>query len=104
MKKAFVLLAMCFVWGTLANAAEPNSVRMVKSEMTRNPEPRTIDFNVNCRWNYTHGLLLQSFMLAAEKHPSAFAGSYHSVHPSYLSHDVYHHAYRKFAHSCGGIT
>ncbi len=70
MKKAFFLLALCLAWGTLANAAETNAVRMVKSEMTRNPEPRTIDFNVNCRWNYTHGLLLQSFMLAAEKHPN----------------------------------
>lgn len=53
-----------------ALGSEPNSVQMVKSELTRNPEPRTIDYNVNWKWNYTHGLLLQSMLKAAEKHPT----------------------------------
>lgn len=49
--------------------AEPNAVRMVKSEITRMPEASMIDFNTALKWNYTHGLELQSFMLAAAQHP-----------------------------------
>lgn len=53
-----------------AFAQEPNSVRMVKSELIRNPEPKSIDFNVVMKWNYTHGLLLQSMLMTAEQYPT----------------------------------
>lgn len=49
--------------------AEPYSVRMVKSEITRMPTADMIDFNTTLKWNYTHGLELQSMMLCAEQHP-----------------------------------
>ena len=49
--------------------AEPNAVRMVKSEIIRMPDASMIDFNTALKWNYTHGLELQSFMLAAAQHP-----------------------------------
>ncbi len=49
---------------------EPMSVRMVKSEMLRNPSPLTIDFNVKKKWNYTHGLLLQSMLQCADRYPA----------------------------------
>lgn len=48
---------------------EPYSVRMVKSEITRMPEAWMIDFNTQLKWNYTHGLELQSMIQAAEQHP-----------------------------------
>jgi len=62
-----IVIALSFA--TL-KATEPNSLRMVKSELLRNPEARTIDFNTDWKWNYTQGLLLQSFMQAAEVHPT----------------------------------
>lgn len=49
--------------------SEPMSVRMVKSEITRMPSPAGIDFNTRLRWNYTHGLELQSMLLAAQQYP-----------------------------------
>ena len=61
-------------------AAEPKSVQMVKSEIIRNPEPRTIDYNVVWKWNYTHGLLLQSMLQTAEKHPEIEASVDKYVH------------------------
>lgn len=64
------ILAICACLAMTCSAIEPNSVRMVKSEMMRNPDARTIDFNTNWKWNYTQGLLLQSMMQAAEKYPT----------------------------------
>lgn len=55
---------------SLSLAVEPYSVRMVKSELTRNPEHRTIDYNERLKWNYTHGLLMQSMLLTGEKYPT----------------------------------
>ncbi len=70
MKKVILLLTVCLTYCTSGIAIEPNSVRMVKSEIMRNPEPRTIDFVDYYKWNYTQGLVLQSFLLAAEQHPN----------------------------------
>jgi unsaturated rhamnogalacturonyl hydrolase len=50
--------------------AEPQSVRMVKSEMTRMPEAWMIDFSTVLKWNYCHGLELQSFMQVADQYPA----------------------------------
>ena len=70
MKKKLLLLTSLMVLASVCLADEPNSVRMVKSELARNPEPRTIDYNVAWKWNYTHGLLLQSMLLTAQKYPT----------------------------------
>ncbi|MBP5499245.1 MAG: glycoside hydrolase family 88 protein, partial [Bacteroidales bacterium] len=48
---------------------EPNSVRMVRSEIARNPDCVTIDYNTQLKWNYTHGLLMQSMLMAAQQYP-----------------------------------
>ena len=48
---------------------EPYSVRMVKSELIRLPEAWMIDFNTTLKWNYTHGLEIQSMIQTAELHP-----------------------------------
>jgi unsaturated rhamnogalacturonyl hydrolase len=55
--------------GTGTSVAEPQSVRMVKSEMTRMPEAWMIDFSTALKWNYCHGLELQSFMQVADQYP-----------------------------------
>lgn len=68
MMKKTILFALLASFAIMGLAIEPNSLRMVKSELVRNPEARTIDFNSDWKWNYTHGLLLQSMMVAAEKH------------------------------------
>ena len=48
---------------------EPVSVRMVRSELVRNADCVNIDYNTVLKWNYTHGLLTQSMLLAAEQYP-----------------------------------
>ena len=48
---------------------EPYSVRMVRSEIARNPDCVTIDYNTQLKWNYTHGLLMQSMLMAAQQYP-----------------------------------
>ena len=40
----------------------PMSIRMVQSEMTRNPEGWMLDFSTSLKWNYCHGLECQSFL------------------------------------------
>lgn len=70
MNKILLTLALILLPCSLSLGAEPHSVRMVKSELMRNPEHRTIDFNERLKWNYTHGLLMQSMLLTAAKHPT----------------------------------
>ena len=41
---------------------KPWSVRMAESEMIRNPQAWQLDFVKEPKWNYTHGLVLQSMM------------------------------------------
>ena len=41
---------------------KPWSVRMAESEMIRNPKAWQLDFVKEPKWNYTHGLVLQSMM------------------------------------------
>uniref|UniRef100_UPI0040577793 glycoside hydrolase family 88/105 protein n=1 Tax=Alistipes sp. TaxID=1872444 RepID=UPI0040577793 len=54
----------------LADGSEPLSVRMVQSEMRRNPSPTNLDGipEGQVKWNYTTGLELQSFLDVAEKY------------------------------------
>lgn len=68
--KRNIIIILAVLLATSVFAAETNSLRMVKSEIVRNPEAKNIDFNTVWKWNYTHGLLLQSMMMAAEKHPT----------------------------------
>ena len=71
--KLFFISALCLLTLGVAQAqeeSEPMSVRMVKSELVRNPDPKTIDYNVELKWNYTHGLLIQSMQKCAAKYPS----------------------------------
>ncbi len=75
------LLAICVIFSTTMSlvAGEPNSLRMLKSEIIRNPEAKSIDYNTTWKWNYTHGLLLQSMMQVAEKYPAIEATVDHYV-------------------------
>ena len=45
----------------------PYYVRMVESEMQRNPESWMVDFSKKIKWNYTHGLELQAILQLSEK-------------------------------------
>ena len=52
-----------------AAAQEPYSIRMIRSEMQRNPEATYLDGRNGARkWNYTTGLELKSFMDAAKRY------------------------------------
>lgn len=42
---------------------------MVQSEITRIPNPKHIDYNTQWKWNYTHGLELQSMLQCADQYP-----------------------------------
>lgn len=53
---------------TSAQPEVPQSIRMVKSEMQRMPEGWMIDFSKGLKWNYCHGLEIQSFLEAADQY------------------------------------
>ena len=72
-------LSLLFAAGALAlgltscetkTQPEPFSVRMVKSEINRMPDASMIDFNQQLKWNYTHGLELESMIMTAEQNPA----------------------------------
>ncbi|SEA17255.1 unsaturated rhamnogalacturonyl hydrolase [Porphyromonadaceae bacterium NLAE-zl-C104] len=73
MKKTSVLLLMLIpifmmnCSGGKETPADPYYVRMADSEMQRNPESWMIDFVKAIKWNYTHGLELQSILQVWEK-------------------------------------
>lgn len=59
-----ILAAAC-----AAYAQEPYSVRMIRSEMQRNPDATYLDGrNGERKWNYTTGLELKSFMDASKRY------------------------------------
>ncbi|MBQ0057354.1 MAG: glycoside hydrolase family 88 protein [Bacteroidales bacterium] len=62
---------------------EPMSIQMVKSEITRMPEPSMIDYNTQLKWNYTHGLELQSMLQCADRYPN-MAATIHDYVNQYL--------------------
>ena len=67
MKRLSIVLALLVT--VSAFAQEPYSVRMIKSEMQRNPDATYLDGRNGVRkWNYTTGLELKSFMDAADRY------------------------------------
>ena len=67
MKRLSIVLALLIT--VSAFAKEPYSVRMIKSEMQRNPDATYLDGRNGVRkWNYTTGLELKSFMDAADRY------------------------------------
>ncbi len=68
MKKLITILSMLLIAGSVF-AQEPYSVRMIRSEMKRNPDATYLDGrNGERKWNYTTGLELKSFMDAAGRY------------------------------------
>lgn len=64
-----LLLSFMIFVAALASAHEPYSVRMIRSEMQRNPDATHLDGrNGERKWNYTTGLELKSFMDAAKRY------------------------------------
>ena len=67
MKRLSIVLALLVT--VSAFAQEPYSVRMIRSEMQRNPDATYLDGRNGVRkWNYTTGLELKSFMDAADRY------------------------------------
>ena len=67
MKRLITILAVLI--GISASAGEPYSIRMIRSEMQRNPDATYLDGrNGERKWNYTTGLELKSFMDAAKRY------------------------------------
>ena len=67
MRRLYIILALLVA--VSAFAQEPYSVRMIKSEMQRNPDATYLDGRNGVRkWNYTTGLELKSFMDAADRY------------------------------------
>jgi len=75
MKPFLPLLALSSLLATLPacttqpTAETPLSVQMVRSELVRNADCVHIDYNTILKWNYTHGLLLQSMLLTEQQYP-----------------------------------
>lgn len=63
--KFFFLAA--FMAFTVVLQAQRNYIRMADSEMKRNPEAWMVDFSKALKWNYTHGLVLQSIIQVYDK-------------------------------------
>ena len=64
-----VLLACLALFPSCSGKQEPYSVRMVKSEMLRNPDALHLDGRQGERkWNYTTGLELLSFVDVAQRY------------------------------------
>ena len=67
MRRLYIILALLVT--VSAFAQEPYSVRMIRSEMQRNPDATYLDGRNGVRkWNYTTGLELKSFMDAADRY------------------------------------
>ena len=48
----------------------PYSMRMADSEMNRNPDGWTLDFNTKPKWEYTHGLIMNSMQAVYKQYDS----------------------------------
>lgn len=64
--KQLILLA-CIVLSALQVLGQKNYVRMVDSDMIRNPEAWMIDFSKTLKWNYCHGLVMQAILQVYDK-------------------------------------
>lgn len=56
------LLAIMSMTAQKVSVSKPWSVRMAESEMIRTPKGWQLDFSTAPKWNYCHGLVLQSMM------------------------------------------
>ena len=65
MKKLLILICISFL--SFGAFAQKNYVRMVDSEMKRNPEAWMLDFSKAPKWNYCHGLVSQSILQTYDK-------------------------------------
>ena len=64
-----LLLSFLMMAALTASAQEPYSIRMIRSEMKRNPDATYLDGRNGVRkWNYTTGLELKSFMDASKRY------------------------------------
>ena len=64
-----LLLVLTALYCVAAFAQEPYSVRMIRSEIQRNPDGTYLDGrNGERKWNYTTGLELKSFMDATKRY------------------------------------
>ena len=64
-----LLLILTALFAVAAYGQEPYSIRMIRSEMQRNPDATYLDGrNGERKWNYTTGLELKSFMDAAKRY------------------------------------
>lgn len=64
-----ILFIIAVLSAMTAYGQEPYSVRMIKSEMQRNPDATYLDGrNGTRKWNYTTGLELKSFLDAAKRY------------------------------------
>lgn len=70
MKAIRILIsAIVALAGIAASGQEPYSIRMIRSEMERNPDATYLDGRNGVRkWNYTTGLELKSFLDAAKRY------------------------------------
>ena len=64
-----LLLILTALFAVAAYGQEPYSIRMIRSEMQRNPDATYLDGREGQRkWNYTTGLELKSFLDAAKRY------------------------------------
>ena len=64
-----ILLILTALFAVAAYGQEPYSIRMIRSEMQRNPDATYLDGRQGQRkWNYTTGLELKSFLDAARRY------------------------------------
>ena len=67
--KRFTLMMLLSAVALVLSAQEPYSVRMINSEMKRNPDGTYLDGrNGERKWNYTTGLELKAFLDAAKRY------------------------------------
>src|SRR5690606_33454526 len=64
--KQLILLVMSFFIVVQA-FGQKNYVQMADSDMKRNPEAWMIDFSKALKWNYCHGLVMQSILQVSNK-------------------------------------
>jgi Predicted unsaturated glucuronyl hydrolase involved in regulation of bacterial surface properties, and related proteins len=66
-KKYILFIVLLIIVPRILPAQNKYSVRMADSEMKRNPESWMLDFSKAPKWNYCHGLILQSVLQVYEK-------------------------------------
>ncbi len=67
MKKWGTMILFLLIVSSYSYSASPYYVRMADSEMKRSPEAWMLDFSKQPKWNYCHGLVLQSVLQVWEK-------------------------------------